>query len=306
MTDNQGRTHTDVYLLAVELGLDQLLCLLRDRLQTIDKERGDTRNQLHHSSHGYTQEENLLDIQLSCPTNQGTYDDTENQWFAEHAKLLLQSLCIYIELRETRNHIQELVEDDGEWHETLAEWLRNRDSIQVVVLLKLVGGQVCTYQCNHIADDGCEVSPKQALAHHEVSYGTDECEMPVVPEVDVYRTGGLGNQHQEVDTQADWDNQGTHRSIISYGSSCRPPHIKHIQLQVIDVGDSLQRVIEVGSQQSCHHTQSHETHTYEESRLQSLSEFHANAQSDDREDDRHHHARTQTNDIAKYLFHYYF
>ena len=75
---------------------------------------------------------------------------------------------------------------------------------------------------------------------------------------------------------------------------------------MIDVGDCLQRVIEVGCQQSRHHTQAHETHTYEESRLQSLSEFHADTQADDREDDWHHHARSQAYDIAKYLFHYYF
>ena len=33
-------------------------------------------------------------------------------------------------------------------------------------------------------------------------------------------------------------------------------------------------------------------------------DFHANTQTDDREDDRHHHARTETDNIAKYLFHF--
>ena len=230
MTNHQGRTHTDVNLLTVELGLYQLLSLLRNWLQTIDKQRGDTRNQLHHCSHGYTEEENLLDIELCSPTNQGTYDDTENQWFAEHAKLLLQSLCINIKLRETRNHIQEFIEDDGEWHETLAEWLRNRDTIQIVILLELFCSEVCTYQCYHIADDGCKISPKQTFTHYEVSHGTDKCKVPVVPKIDVHRTGGFGYQHQEVDTQADWDNQSTHCCIISYGSCCRPTHVKHVQL----------------------------------------------------------------------------
>ena len=230
MTNHQGRTHTDMHLLAVELGLHQFLGLLRDRLQTVNKQGSDTRNQLHHGSHGHTEEENLLDVELCCPTNQGSHDNTQNQWLTQHTKLLLQSLCIDIELRETRNHIHCLVEEDGEWHEALAEWLRNGDTVQVVVLLELLCGQICTYQCNDVADDGCKVPPKQTLTHHEVSHGTDKGEMPVVPEVDVHRTGGLGYQHQEVDSQADWDNQGTHRCVISHGSGCRPTHVKHVQL----------------------------------------------------------------------------
>ena len=60
MTDNQSRTHTDVHLLTIKLALYQLLCLFRDRLQTFDEERGDTRNQLHNGTHGNTEEENLL------------------------------------------------------------------------------------------------------------------------------------------------------------------------------------------------------------------------------------------------------
>ena len=75
---------------------------------------------------------------------------------------------------------------------------------------------------------------------------------------------------------------------------------------MVDVRNSLQWVVEVGSQQCSYHAQAYETHAYEESRLQSLSEFHANTQTDDREDDRHHHARTETDNIAKYLFHFNF
>ena len=228
MTDNQGRTHTDMNLLAVKLGLHQLLCLLRDRLQTVDKQGCNTRNQLHHSTHRYTQEENLLDIELGCPTYQGTYDNTEYQWLTEHTKLLLQSLCIDIELREARNHIEEFIENDSEWHETLAEWLRNRDTIQIVIFLESVGCQVCTNQRVDVADDSCEIAPKQTLAHHEVSHCTDKGEVPVVPEVDIYGTCCLGNQHQEVDTQTYWDNQCAHCCIVSYSCSCRPSHVKNI------------------------------------------------------------------------------
>ena len=38
VTDNESGAHTDVNLLAVELRLNQLLCLLRNRLQSLDEE----------------------------------------------------------------------------------------------------------------------------------------------------------------------------------------------------------------------------------------------------------------------------
>ena len=75
---------------------------------------------------------------------------------------------------------------------------------------------------------------------------------------------------------------------------------------MIKVGDCFQWVIEVSCQQSSNNTQAYETHAYEESRLQCLTEFHANTQADDGKDDWHHHTRTQANDIAKYLFHFNF
>ena len=206
MPDNQGWTHADVYLLAIKLVFHQLLCLLRDWLQTINEERGDTRNQLHHGSHGYTEEENLLDVELCCPTYQGTHDDTKYQWFTEHTKLLLQTLCVDVELRETRNFIEQLIEDDGERHKALAEWLRNGDTIEVVILLEFLGCQVGAYQGDDVANDGSKIAPKQTLPHYKVSHGSDKSKVPIVPKVDVDGTCGLGYQHEEVDTQADRDN----------------------------------------------------------------------------------------------------
>ena len=103
MTDNQGWAHTNVYLLAVELGLYKFLGLLRDRLQTLYKERCDTWDKLHNCTHCNTEEEHLLDIKLCCPTNEHTYDNTKNERLAQYAKLLLHSLCIDVELRETWN-----------------------------------------------------------------------------------------------------------------------------------------------------------------------------------------------------------
>ena len=130
--------------------------------------------------------------------------------------------------------------------------------------------------------------------------------MPIVPKVYIHRACGLGDEHKEVDTKTDWDDKSTDCRIVSHGSCCRPTHIKDIELQMIQVGDTFQRVIEVCGEQSCHNTKTNESYSYKESRLESLSEFHAYTKSDNGEDDRHHHTCTQTDNVTEYLFHFVF
>ena len=72
---------------------------------------------------------------------------------------------------------------------------------------------------------------------------------------------------------------------------------------MIDVGDALERVVEIAGEQRCHHAKAHEADTHVESRLERLAEFHSDAQTDDGEENRHHHRRAQTDYITKYLFH---
>ena len=196
MTDNQSWAHTDVYLLTIELVLYQLLSLFRDRLQTFDEERGDTRNQLHNGTHGNTEEENLLDIELCSPTNQSTYDNSQYQWFAQYTKLLLQAFGIDVELRETWNKVEEFVEAYSERSEALAERLWNRNTIKVVVFLELLCCEVGKHQSDDVADDSCEITPCKALVHYKVGNSTNKCKVPIVPEVDVDSTCCLSQQHQ--------------------------------------------------------------------------------------------------------------
>ena len=249
MADNESGAHTDVDLLAVELRLNQLLCLLRNGLQSLNEERCDTWDKLHNGTHCNAEEEHLLDVKLCCPTDEHTYDYTQYERFAEHAKLLLHALSIDVELREARNAVESLVEDDGERHEALAERLRNRYAVEVVMLLELLGCKVGTYQSVDVADDGCEVAPQQALAHHKVNNGTDECKMPVVPKVDIDSTCGLGDEHEEVYAKTDGDDERTDSGVVSHSGSSRPTHVKHVELQMIDFGDALERIVEVGGEQ---------------------------------------------------------
>ena len=99
-----------------------------------------------------------------------------------------------------------------------------------IVFLELVCRKVGHYQRDDIAHDSSKVAPDEALSHNEIGNGTDEGEVPVIPQVDVHRTGATCNQQKEVDTQADRDNECTDSRVIGNGSSSRPTHIKHLQL----------------------------------------------------------------------------
>ena len=159
MTDDQSRRHTDVYLHSSEALLGNLLSLLGNGFQTIDEQTGDTRNEFHHSSHCYTEEQNLLDVELCCPTDESTNDNTKHQRFSQHTELLLQSLSINVEFRETRNAVEQPVDDNGEYREALTERLWNANALQVVVLLELLSSKVCHNEGDDVAHDSCEIAP---------------------------------------------------------------------------------------------------------------------------------------------------
>ena len=94
MTNHQCWRHADIHLLASPLLLDHLLRLLGNRLQTVDEELRDSRDQLHHGTHRHTEEEHLLDVELGHGTNQRTNDHTEHDRLTQHTELPLQSLSV--------------------------------------------------------------------------------------------------------------------------------------------------------------------------------------------------------------------
>ena len=199
--------------------------------------------------------------------------------------------------------VQRLVDEDGKRNEALAERLGNGDTVQVIIFLEFLGCEVGTYQCDDIADDGCKVAPCQAFAHNEVGYSADESKMPVVPQVNVHGTSGLGDKHQQVYAQTDGDDQCTYGRVVGYGSCGRPTHVENVQLQVVEVGNGFQGIVEVGSQQGGNYTQAHETDSYAKARFQCLSKFHPDTQTNNCKDNRHHDRCSKANDIAENLFH---
>ena len=235
MTYHEGRRHTDIHLLASPLLLYHLLGLLGNRLQTVDEEFRDAGYQFHHGTHGHTEEQHFLDIHLGHSTNQGTHDDTQHDRLTEYTELLFQAIGIDIKFREAGNPVEQPVDADGKGRKALTERLRDGDSIHIIIiLLEFIGSQVCHHQCDNVAHDSGEIAPYQTLIHHEVSHSPDKGEVPVVPQVDIHRSGTLGDKQQEIDTQTDWDDQCTHCRVISYCSCCRPSHIEHPKLQVVE------------------------------------------------------------------------
>ena len=155
--------------------------------------------------------------------------------------------------------------------------------------MELRGSDVSEYQRDDVAHDGGKIAPGEALAHDEVSHGTDESKVPVVPQVDVERACRFRQEHEHIDAQTDRNDERSHCSVVGNRSSSRPAHVENIELEVIEIADGFQRIVEVGGQQRRDHAQAHETDTHIESRFEGLTELHADAEADHREDDRHHH-----------------
>ena len=278
---------------AVELTLDHLLRLLGDGFQTLDKETGDTGNEFHNGTHRDSQKENLLDIELSQTTDEGTNNDAQHQRFTQHAELLLQAVGIDIQAVEAWNHIKRFADNQGKRHKALTERLRDADALPLwIVFLELVGCKVCHHERDNIAHNGGKVAPRQRLVHHEICHSTNEGEVPVVPEVDIDSTRTLGDDQQEVDTQTDRNDECANRCIVSHSSCSRPPHIKNLQLQVVQLADSTQRTTKVRSKQGGDDSQADETHADIQSTLQRASESKTNAEADNREENRHHNTGT--------------
>ena len=276
MADDHGGRHADIDFLSVELALHHLLRLLGNGFQTLDEQRGDARNELHDGAHGDAEEQHFLHVELCQQADKGAHDDAEHQGLAQHAELLLQPLGIDVQLLKAGNLVERLAHNEGKGHETLAEGLRNADALPFgIILLKTVGGKVGHHQRDDIAHDGCEVAPQQALVHHEIGHGTDEGEMPVVPKVDVHRARAFGDEQQEVHTQANGNDERTHGSVVGHGGGGGPPHVEHLELKVVEVGNLRQRAAEIVRKQGRHNAQAHETHAHVESRLQRFSELQA-------------------------------
>ena len=121
--------------------------------------------------------------------------------------------------------------------------------------------------------------------------------MPVVPQVDVDRAGRLGDEHEQVDTEADGDYERAHGGVVGHGCGCGPAHVEHLELEVIDIDHLVERRAECRGEQGGDDGEADEADTHLEARLERLAELDAYAEAENGEDDGHHHRGPQADDV---------
>ena len=215
MSDDESWRHTDIeFLVFAEFGSDEALGGFSNWLQTFNEEAGDAWDEFHHGTH--------LDANLQGLRNVGyhfvpvfagqTADDdadehTQEQWFAKKTELLLHTLRVNLNFVDARDVVKHLVDDHSKRHKALAEWLWNRNAIHArIELLETLGRDVGKYQGDDVADDSGKESPSDRVGH-KVADRSDECEVPVVPKVDVHGACAAKQQKHQVHTQTHGDNE---------------------------------------------------------------------------------------------------
>ena len=69
----------------------------------------------------------------------------------------------------------------------------------------------------------------------------DKGEVPIVPKVDIDRTGSLDEEEQQIDTEAHRDDKSSYSSIVGNSGRCRPAHVKDLKLKIVDFDDPVKR-----------------------------------------------------------------
>ena len=119
-------------------------------------------------------------------------------------------------LVDARDVVEHLVDYHSERHETLTEWLWDRDAIHTwIELLEFLSGNVCKHQSDDVANDSSEEAPCYRTSH-EVAYSADEGKVPVVPQVDVDCASAAKQQEHKVNTKADRDDERTYEGVVSH------------------------------------------------------------------------------------------
>ena len=160
----------------------------------------------------------------------------------------------------------------------MAEGLWNGDALHTrVELLELRSGPVGYYQCDDVADDGAKEAPKQTLVSGKVDDTANEGEVPVVPEVDIIRAGGAEQQHHDVHTQADGNDERAHRGTVCHSGGSRPSHVEGIQLQAINFSNLFQNRFQCLGQQTGDDTEADKTYTHKQTAFKGFSKFDTDA-----------------------------
>ena len=231
------------------------------------------------------------------------HDYAKEKRVAHDAELSFHSFRVDVQLVKARNLVEQLVDDQRERHESLAERLRDGDAVHLVVVrLELLAGQVGHHHCDDVADDSGEESPPD-VSGSEINHRPDEREVPIVPKVDVDGLGGFGQQHKDVDAQTYRNDERADGRVVRHGSCGGPSHVENLEAKPVDFGHFLQRVAQTARQQCGDHRKPYESDSHQKSAFQRFAELDADTNAQDGEQNGHHHGSSQPNDVTEYLFH---
>ena len=163
----------------------------------------------------------------------------------------------------------------------------DRDAGQAQGGLDERGGDVADDQDDDLVDDG-GTDAEHDVIEDDGDHGTREGEVPVVPDVDVGRLGGVGDQHHDVDQQAQRDDDRADHGTHGDGGGGGPAHVHHGQGQAEARDHRGDGTGEVGTHQVVDdQVQADEADAHGEAGLEALAEARAEGAADDREDDGH-------------------
>ena len=127
--------------------------------------------------------------------------------------------------------------------------------------------------------------------------------MPIVPKVDIDRARHADYEHNDIHPKTHGNDERADGAGIRDGGGGRPTEIEERKIKLVELRHSLQRRTEVCRQERGYYAKSHETHSHQKTALYRLGRLDSDTNPEHREDDRHHHRRSKTDNIRKSFFH---
>ena len=127
--------------------------------------------------------------------------------------------------------------------------------------------------------------------------------MPVVPEVDVDSARNADDEHEDIHSKAHGDDERPYGTGIGDRRGGRPSKVEERKIELIQLRHSLERRAEICRQKRSDYAQPHKAHTDQKSALHRLCRLDSDTHPKHGEDDRHHHRRTETDNIRERFFH---
>ncbi len=308
-----GGVKANVDLAAVlEAGLDEVGSGLLDGHQALHQQRSHLGDQHHDGAHedGHCQNARLAVLAgknavAGQDANEQANDGAQKNRLAKDAKPVLHGTNIDVDLVEAGNAVDDPVDGVGDGRVGAGKAVGDRDTGQAQGLLDQGSGDVADDQDDDLVDD-CRRDAKHHIVGDDGHQGTREREVPVVPNVDVGGLGGVGDQHHDVDQQAQRNDDRAHDGAHGNGTGGGPAHVHDAQRQA----KALDHCGHAGGQVGAHElvddqVKANEANANGQTGLKALTKAGAKQNAQDGQDNGHHdrdaqarHAREERNNCV--------